>query len=121
MYLSNRPFLRRRQVLLPALLLLGAALASRSFAETPPPLTMPLAEMFEADRVRMADEIVARANRIANERQYFEVDMRPITITGSFDVDRKMFLFDMEERFGPEAGYDELADNYRLTCKARKT
>nr|WP_063571690.1 hypothetical protein [Luteibacter rhizovicinus] len=69
--------------------------------------------MFEADRDRVAGEIVTIANRIANERQYFDVDMRPIRITGSFNVDKKVFQFDMEERFGPEAGYDELADMHR--------
>lgn len=113
MYLSTRSFSRRRQVLLPTLLFVGTVIATPSFAEVSPEPAVPLAEMFEADRARMATEIVAIANRIANETQYFDDDMRPITLTGHFDVDNKVFQFDMEERFGPEAGYDELANMHR--------
>jgi len=118
MYISSQTSSHRGRVLLPSLFLLGALAVPPCLAVTPPQQPAPLAGMFEADRERMAVEIVAIANRIANERQYFDVDLRPIRITGSFDLDKKVFHFDMEERFGLEAGYDELADMHRTVENA---
>jgi hypothetical protein len=87
-----------------------AALAqAQAVAEKP----VPLAAMSEAERTLLAEEIVDKANRVANEHNYFEEEMRPVKLTGSFDVDSNVFRFDMEERFGPEAGYDELSDMHR--------
>ncbi|MGY3232543.1 hypothetical protein ACVWWJ_004027 [Luteibacter sp. HA06] len=100
-------------ILLPAFFLVGTMFSTPAFCQAPQEPRMPLGSMFEADRDKMAVEIVAVANRVANARRYFETDKGLIKITGAFDVEKKVFQFDMEERFGPDAGYDELSDMHR--------
>jgi hypothetical protein len=104
---------RRRKVLVLTLLALGFAGAVSASGQVTADDSRPLATIPEPERVAMAAEIVTIANRVANGRKYFDEEVRPISITGSFDVERNLFRFDMEERFGPEAGYDELANMHR--------
>jgi hypothetical protein len=104
---------RRRKVLVLTLLALGCAGAVSASGQVPAEESRPLATIPEPERVAMAAEMVTIANRVANGRKYFDEEVRPISITGSFDVERNLFRFDMEERFGPEAGYDELANMHR--------
>ena len=113
MFVPPRPRLRRRAAVSLALLSIGTTLPAVTFAQATPEKPTPLVEMSESDRTTMTDEIVDIANRVANARKYFDDEVRPITITGAFDVESNVFHFDMEERFGPDAGYDELADMHR--------
>lgn len=108
----------RGNVLLLGLLSVAITLPASALAQAPPAKAVALVEMSEPDRTKMAQEIVAIANRVANEIKYFEEEVRPITMTGAFDVENNVFHFDMEDRFGPEAGYDELADMHRSIERA---
>lgn len=104
---------RMDKLFLGALITLGSMETAPARAQVATPTRQLLATMSETDREKMAAQIVVIANRLANRRNYFDDEKRPISITGAFDVERNVFQFDMEERFGPEAGYDELADMHR--------
>lgn len=96
-----------------AMLMMGYSTSAFTNARETSEAPVPLVTMSGSERSKLATEILAIANRVANENKYFDEEVRPITLTGEFDVEKNVFHFDMEDRFGPEAGYTELADLHR--------
>ena len=109
--LAIRPHARTRIFI--AILLAGSSIPALTYAQDQLTKSASLVDMSESERSTMAQKIMAIANRVANESNYFDEEMRPVYLTGSFDVENNVFHFDMEERFGPEAGYHQLADLHR--------
>ena len=100
--------LLRRKCLLCCCLAIGlGAGANTTLAQVVP---LPIDVMTEAYRVEVEAEISRVADKTANERSYFEQDMRPINIRASLNAASRQLIFDMDARFGPEAGYTEMVD-----------
>lgn len=72
-----------------------------------------LAGLPEMERLRLIAQITEIANRTANEKSWFEQDLRPLSIKVALNIEGNGIAFDMEERLSHEAGFDDMSDLHR--------
>lgn len=72
-----------------------------------------LANLSELERQRLIVQITEIANQTANEKSWFEQDLRPLIIRVGLNIESNGIAFDMEGRLSHEAGFDDMADLHR--------
>lgn len=97
----------RRKALFIATASIALSLAAPVFAQEQSP---PAAEMTELQWQLLEKRIDARANEIANSRQFFEEDRRPITVKAKLDRASNILFLDLDVSFGKDVGGLPLED-----------
>ncbi|MGF6711497.1 N-acetylmuramoyl-L-alanine amidase [Luteibacter sp. W1I16] len=97
----------RRKALLRAAASIALCLAAPVIAQDQPP---PAPEMTDLEWQLLEKRIDSRANEIANSRQFFETDRRPITIVATLDRPSKVLALDIDVSFGRDVGDLPLED-----------
>jgi hypothetical protein len=97
----------RRKARLTATAALGLCLIAPLFAQdqTPPPI-----EMTDLEWQLLEKKIGDRANEIANSRQFFERDRRPISVAATLDRPSNVLFLDLDSSFGQDVGDLQLED-----------
>lgn len=73
-----------------------------------------LADLSDRERYKLIEQITEIANRKANEKSWFEEDLRPMSISVTLNIEENGISFDMESRLSHEAGFDDMADLHRV-------
>ncbi len=76
-------------------------------------VTANLADLSESERQDLITQITEIANSKANERSWFEQDLRPLSIKVGLNIKDNGISFDMEGRLSHEAGFDDMSDLHR--------